>query len=74
MYLRRKTLAKEFDCSLRTVDRVNGIIRENIGKRYPADAIIGMGSSTRVSLPVFTDAYRYRELMKRGIAPEYEGT
>lgn len=74
MYLRRKSLAQEFDCSLRTVDRVNGIIRENIGKRYPEDAIIGLGSSTRTDSRVFKDCYRFRELMKRGIAPEYEGT
>lgn len=73
MYLRRRTLAEQYDCSLRTVDRVNGIIRREMGRRYPEDAIIGLGSSTRTDSRVFKDCYRMRELMKRGIAPEYEG-
>lgn len=64
-------MAQEFDCSLRTVDRVNRIIRDNIGKRYPEDAIIGMGRSRRTDREVFKDCYAVREYMARGIAPGY---
>ena len=74
MYLSRRELMRKYCVSESTVDRVIKIIRQEDGKRYPVrcDAIINFGNRIRIKDSVFHDAFRYRDLIERGIAPRYE--
>ena len=74
MYLSRRELMRKYCVSESTVDRVIRIIRQEDGKRYPVrcDAIINFGNRIRIKDTVFHDAFRYRDLIERGIAPRYE--
>ena len=71
MYKKKDELAEYYSLSLRTVDRIIALIRSNMGIRYPDDSIIEFGGRVRVNKDVFHDAFRYLELIKRGIAPKY---
>ena len=74
MYLSRRELMRRYCISESTVDRVIRIIREEDGKRYPVrcDAIINFGGRIRMKDSVFHDAFRFRDLIERGIAPRFE--
>ena len=74
MYSTRRELMHKYCISESTVDRVIRIIRQEDGKRYPVrcDAIINFGNRIRIKDTVFHDAFRYRDLIERGIAPRYE--
>lgn len=74
MYSTRRELMRRYCISESTVDRVIRIIRQEDGKRYPlrCDAIINFGNRIRIKDTVFHDAFRYRDLIERGIAPRYE--
>ena len=71
MYKRRDELAAYYSISIDTVDRIISVIRSLMGTRYPDDAVISFGGRVRVNKDVFHDAFRYLELIKRGIAPKY---
>lgn len=70
-YRKKADLAAEYAVSVRTVDRILKIIRDELGKRYRRDVIISTGNLTRVDEDVFKDALANRDLIVRGIAPKY---
>ncbi len=74
MYSTRRELKRKYQISESTVDRVIKLIRKEDGKRYPVrcDAIIHFGNRIRIKDTVFHDAFRYRDLIERGIAPRFE--
>ena len=70
-YRKKADLAAEYAVSVRTVDRILKIFRDELGKRYRRDVIISTGNLTRVDEDVFKDALANRDLIVRGIAPKY---
>lgn len=70
-YKKKTDLAAEYAVSVRTVDRIIRIIRDELGKRYRRDVIIETGNLLRIDEEVFRDALANRELITRGIAPKF---
>lgn len=70
-YKKKTTLAEEYDISVRTVDRIIDLIRDQLGKRYRRDVLIQTGKLLRVDEEVFKDAIVNKDLIVRGIAPKF---
>ena len=68
-YVRRKELAENYKISVNTVDRILAVVKDQIGKRYPEDAIIDIGGRLLIDEDCFHDALVYRMLIPRGLAP-----
>ena len=70
-YKKKTALAEEYDISVRTVDRIIDLIRDQLGKRYRRDVLIQTGKLLRVDEEVFKDAIVNKDLIVRGIAPKF---
>ena len=68
----RKTMASEYDCSMRTVDRCIREIEELIGTRYPLNSVI-RAPSVKLRADVARDYMENRAEIRKGTAPEFGG-
>ena len=71
MYLKKSTLAAEYDISVRPVETLIQLIRKEIGKRYPPGCCIHTGYIIRVRDDVFEDCFLNRREIEAGTAPEF---
>ena len=66
----RRTLAEEYDCSTRTIDRCIRRIDDLIGTRYPHNSIV-RAPSVRIREDVARDYMEHRAEIQQGIAPDF---
>ena len=70
--LSRRTLAEEYDCSMRTIDRCIRQIEALIGTRYPLNSVI-RAPSVKLRADVARDYMENRAEIHQGTAPEFTG-
>ena len=70
-YKKKADFVQEYSISIRTVNRIYALIRDQLGRRYRPDVIIHTGNLIRIDEDVFRDALANRDLIIRGIAPKY---
>lgn len=70
--LSRQSLAKEYDCSMRTIDRCIREIEELIGTRYPLNSVV-RAPSVKLRADVARDYMENRAEIRNGTAPEFGG-
>jgi len=70
--LSRRTLAEEYDCSMRTIDRCIRQIEALIGTRYPLNSVI-RAPSVKLRADVARDYMEHRAEIHQGTAPEFTG-
>ena len=70
--LSRRTLAEEYDCSTRTIDRCIRQIEALIGTRYPLNSVI-RAPSVKLRADVARDYMEHRAEIHQGTAPEFTG-
>ena len=70
--LSRRTLAEEYDCSTRTIDRCIRQIEALIGTRYPLNSVI-RAPSVKLRADVARDYMEHRAEINQGTAPEFTG-
>ena len=71
MYLKKSTVAKEYEISISSVDHMLPSIRALIGERYPRDAVIRTGKITRIRDDVMRDYMVNAHAIQCGVAPEF---
>lgn len=70
--LSRQSLAEEYDCSMRTIDRCIREIEDLIGTRYPLNSVV-RAPSVKLRADVARDYMENRAEIRKGTAPEFGG-
>lgn len=70
--LSRQSLAEEYDCSTRTIDRCIMEIEVLTGTRYPPNSVI-RAPSVKLRADVARDYMENRAEIRKGTAPEFGG-